>query len=721
MRIDSTGVKKLRSIFPRQSFPGLRGDHFTRRLILLLLLVIALPSFSAAPNSPVHHQLRVEILPEQARLIATDRVTLQAATREIEFLLHAALTPRPLESDTTLISLGALEGAAVPVRRYRMQSATPRKAFSIAYQGVIEHPLARAGEPGNSRQSTPGLISAEGVFLAGSSYWYPWTGSSPVSFELRVKLPEGWRSVSQGGHLPGESGWQEQHPQEEIYLIAYPYHYYQQAVSGHLAEVYLRRPDPELARRYLNATGEYLALYEQLLGPYPYTKFALVENFWESGYGMPSFTLLGPRVIQLPFIIHTSYPHEVLHNWWGNGVYVDATSGNWSEGLTTYLADHLLKERQGGGAGYRRATLQRYGHYVAREDDFPLIRFRANHGEVSQSVGYGKTLMLFHMLRMELGDHRFLQGLRQFYRTYRFRQAGFEQLRESFESVSGQSLERFFHQWLTRTGAPRLKLAAADTTPTAQGYRLRVRVEQTQPEAPFKLTVPLFIHLDETEPAIPHLLEMDQRAATLVIDSEARPLKVSVDPLFDLFRHLDPSEAPSSLGQLFGAKRLFAVLPDGADEATQRAYRRLVAAWQQRQPGLTLLRDSAIETLPEGGPVWILGDSNRFAPQFERLRAQPGLSGQTGTLALTRTREGETRQTLGYISTNNPTALAGLARKLPHYGRYSYALFSGDEPGIERRGEWRTADSALSLKLEPESSRSLPEIPDHPPLAAPDD
>ena len=31
-------------------------------------------------------------------------------------------------------------------------------------------------------------------------------------------------------------------------------------------------------------------MYNKLLGPYPYTKFALVENFWETGYGMPSFT-----------------------------------------------------------------------------------------------------------------------------------------------------------------------------------------------------------------------------------------------------------------------------------------------------------------------------------------------------------------------------------------------------------------------------------------------
>ena len=70
-------------------------------------------------------------------------------------------------------------------------------------------------------------------------------------------------------------------------------------------------------------------MYRQLIGPYPYGKFALVENFWETGYGMASFTLLGPQVIRFPFILNSSYPHEILHNWWGNSVFVDYASGNW--------------------------------------------------------------------------------------------------------------------------------------------------------------------------------------------------------------------------------------------------------------------------------------------------------------------------------------------------------------------------------------------------------
>ena len=63
-------------------------------------------------------------------------------------------------------------------------------------------------------------------------------------------------------------------------------------------------------------------MYNKLIGPYPYSKF-FGREFLGDQHGMPSFTLLGPKVVRFPFILHSSYPHEILHNYWGNGVFVD--------------------------------------------------------------------------------------------------------------------------------------------------------------------------------------------------------------------------------------------------------------------------------------------------------------------------------------------------------------------------------------------------------------
>jgi hypothetical protein len=180
---------------------------------------------------------------------------------------------------------------------------------------------------------------------------------------------------------------------DEITLVGGPLVVYREAAGAVEALVYLRQKDDALAAKYLQATAQYVEMYRGLIGPYPYGKFALVENFWETGYGMPSYTLLGPQVIRFPFILTSSYPHEILHNWWGNSVFVDYESGNWCEGLTAYMADHLIQEQRGAGEDYRRDTLQKYRSYVREGRDFPLTEFRSRHSAATEAVGYGKTLM----------------------------------------------------------------------------------------------------------------------------------------------------------------------------------------------------------------------------------------------------------------------------------------------------------------------------------------
>jgi len=52
-------------------------------------------------------------------------------------------------------------------------------------------------------------------------------------------------------------------------------------------------------------------------------------------------------------------------------------------------------------------------------------------------------------------------------------------------------------------------------------------------------------------------------------------------------------------------------------------------------------------------------------------------------------------QALGWVAAAEADALPGLARKLPHYGKYGYLVFSGSAPTNERKGQWSVSDSAL--------------------------
>ena len=73
--------------------------------------------------------------------------------------------------------------------------------------------------------------------------------------------------------------------------------------------------------RFAREAKQYIQLYETLFHPFPFKRFAIVENFLPTGISMPTYTLLGQEVVRLPFIVETSLGHEVLHQWFGNQVY----------------------------------------------------------------------------------------------------------------------------------------------------------------------------------------------------------------------------------------------------------------------------------------------------------------------------------------------------------------------------------------------------------------
>jgi hypothetical protein len=691
-------------------------------LVIFLTLLLPFSTVAAAPPVPlVHHDLTVRLHPADSRLEVTDTVTLPADyPYETSFTLHAGLDPRAETPGVTLQEAGAVHGP-VPEEAYTLDLPEGVRTVTLSYGGVISHAIEQVGaEYARGFKATPGIISPEGTVLSGSSAWHPRFPGPVTTFTLTVDLPPGWEAVSQGArtlHEPSEEGvrvrWESPEPQDEIYLVAGPWTEYDESFGPLRAQVFLRAPYESLARKYLDATGRYVRMYQDLIGPYPYPKFALVENFWETGYGMPSFTLLGPRVIRFPFIITSSYPHEILHNWWGNGVYVDYQGGNWSEGLTAYLSDHLFMEQQGKGDEYRLTVLQKYSSYVRDERDFPLSRFTARHSSPSEAVGYGKSLMLFHMLRLELGDEAFTTGLRRFYQEHRFRTAGFDDLRASFEQASGTDLRKFFRQWVEGRGAPLLRLSDVRVESTADRHVLHAVVEQTQAGRAYVVRVPVAVTMEGREESFQTSVLMERKRLELELRLPARPLRLDVDPEFDAFRRLDPAEVPPAISQALGSERMTVILPSAAGPRALSAYRVLADTLAGSGPGhVRTVLDTEITGLPGDGSVAVLGWENALlgkamdtlssydvkydAGGFSIAGTSTGRAGHSVVLA-GRSPKGDEGAVLFVAA---PTeAVPGLGRKLPHYHKYSYLVFEGPEPENVLKGRWPVLDSPMTAFL----------------------
>lgn len=622
----------------------------------------------------LEHDLKVYLDPNTKQIRATDTLIYSGKTVPSYFILSAGVT---VSSAGQRLEPREVRGE---IAVFELPKADENGAVHIEYYGNIE-----STEQCDWLRASCRLLNARGAYLDAGSYWYPQVSGTLHKFKMQVKVPEDWVSLSQGKRVAANT-WLSSQPQTDIYLLAGPYQVYESRKNDRSAMVYLLQADESLANTYLNATHNYLAQYSEMLGDYPYDKFATVESFWETGWGMPSFTLLGSRVIRLPFIPYTSFPHEILHNWWGNSVYIDAREGNWAEGLTAYLADHRAQKMRGLDASYRRDALQKFSIFASGSRDFPLSQFRSRHDHATQAVGYSKSMMIFHMLRKQLGEDDFWSGMRQFYRSHQFKTASFRDLQASFESVSGRGLDVFFDQWLTRPGAPILTLREVSRT---GGGDLKVTLSQkTAEQEPYDLLVP--VQLTDESGKVSRI-DWHLRAKSQTFHLPADIKEIQIDPDFDLMRLPHPDELPESLNSLLGTKVLYF---EPSESEAQNSILRRWAAERNRElqdisakdvdtsPVTILLNPEAIDPILDASAV-TLADTSFDRSRYSAAFAIPHDEQQIALLA------------------PDVDALEHLLQKLQHYGKYSYIAFDAATGKNVAKGQWPVLNSPMHWSVEP--------------------
>lgn len=677
-------------------------------------------------SQTIHHELAVSISVKDHWIEVKDEITLPKEylkeQGELKFSLNVELELFEASTKIKELSSKTDENRKVQLKEYRIKLPVKGEDFKITlkYKGEIYDTFEEgAAEYARGFSETSGIIFEEGVYLAGSTHWVPeFDNAGLVSFNIETSIDKDWLVLSQGTRTINKEQdgkqlirYESPEPMDEIYLVGGQWTEYNIPSDHVLFQAFLRTPDEKLANKYLGATQGYLSMYEQMIGPYPYTKFALVENFWETGYGMPSFTLLGSKVIRFPWILYSSYPHELLHNYWGNSVNVDYASGNWCEGITAYMADHLLKEQQGQGADYRRNTLQKYTDYVNGTNDFPLSKFLSRNNSAEEAIGYGKALMVNNMLRNNFGDEAFLAAWARFYKDYKFKIASWDDIQHSFEAVTGEDLKPFFTQWVQGKGAPTLKLSEVQSGKDGAVYNLSFKLQQVQLEGFFNLEIPVAVYLENDQAVKLLSVSLDQREQHFLFSFDKKPVRIEIDPAFQVFRRLDRQEVPTTLTQLFGAKEAIIILP--SESPMFESYKKLAETWKSSQSAqgklLFVKSDKDLDQLPSK-PVWVIGFENKFAPNAGIPQVYTDALTPEGKILLNKLRETGSLTyavqnpenkgfTLGFIAANSEEAISGLARKLPHYGKYSYLGFEGNEPTNKLKGIFPALGSPLNYSI----------------------
>ena len=663
-----------------------RRIRYNRSLALAILVTLALLSqgFAAAraASDAPHHDIRVHLDTASGEVQVQDRIELSGHA-DYPFRLAAWL-------NLVQVRVNGAPVAAIPVAGgYRLELAgSGPHTLEFDLQGRL---------PSNDGYSTDtSSHSPDGSFLPAWDAWIPHDSAQPLAFRLALEIDGGQRAVSTGRLLsessdgPGYTAeFEQSRPGEAPSLFVGPYAVRESLRDGVRLRTWFHPGLEDYADLYLESAGTYLDRYRALFGDYPYDAFHAVSAPLPVGLGFAGLTYIDRRIVRMPFMQTRSLAHEVLHSWLGNAVTVDYASGNWAEGLTTYLADYALERDKGADAAraMRVKWLRDYAALPASRER-AIREFHAKQHQAGQVIGYNKTAFVFHMLEREIGAAAFSDGLRRFWRDNRFRSASWDDLRRAFEQASGHDLGAFFRQWIDQRGAPRLSLGAHSVSAVEGGYRTRVEVVQPVAGYRFGLAVELITE-DGSES---NEIAIDSTRTVLEWVTPGKPVSIHFDAGRDLFRRLDPRETPPILRDVTLNPNTQVRIVGDADFNT--AARLLAARMLDTEPlflGAGTARDAQY-------PMLLIVDRAARDAQLASLGIEPpaALPAGAGDASAWVTRLGNGTPLL-VVSADSSTALQALARPLPHYGGQSYVLFADGR--AQARGVWKIERGPLFRDL----------------------
>lgn len=700
--------------------------------ILPLLCILAITTVSnicaneSGKSNILSHNIEIELFLKEHKLKAVDHMLVPYENSEkVSFFINKSFqvlsvssSNRKLAFKTTSNGDGQRLEIVIPTDLRQSDSVI----LDIAYEGTL---FEKPGSPEKEDVGeTTGTIGEEGVYLSPACAWYPDIPGSLAVFKIAITTPAGYEAVTQGTLVSKKSDtdkiyttWEEKNVSEDCHLVAGRYKVTSIKHNGIDIYAYFFPEEQGLVETYINATKRYLDMYQKLLGSYPYGKFAIVENFFQTGYGMPSFTLLGSTVVKLPFIVDTSLGHEILHNWWGNSVFVEESQGNWCEGLTAYMADYYYKELKDTASAddYRKNICRKYTNYVTGQNDFPLKRFIGRKDQATQAVGYGKTAMVFHMLRQMVGDDLFYQALRRFYKDKIWQQASWKDIQHIFEDTCKTDLSWFFEQWVNRTGAPFIEMGKTEVTQSGNGWLTRIEIIQTCPQTllgkgePYRLFVPIQMELDGGN--FYTITEIKESSSAVVIQTASQPVHITIDPQCNVFRRLHREEIPPTIDFILGDNEKVIVYPTGGEGALQTAYKKLAELLGEKS-GVIKADTEVTEIEMTQKSLFILGGlaENKLAKLFHG-NLPKDFTIEEGSFMINKVPYRDTGNALLVTSRNPKNRDKGIALflglssdtiknvgfKLPHYGKYSYLLFA-DGKNVDK-GTFAITDSPLQRYL----------------------
>lgn len=358
----------------------------------------------------------------------------------------------------------------IPVNKLQNESFK----ISIDYAGTppnsTTNPLGGNGMTNDNSNSWGNVVTWSLSEPFGAYEWFPCKQSlkdKADSCDVWVTVPTNCKAGSNGvlqqivdlGNGTHRFEWKHRHP-IDYYLISVAVANYVEynlyANPSNSAPVLIQNfiyDNPSTLPNFqsdIDETADFLELYADLYGPYPFADEKYGHCMVPISGGMEHQTMTSQG-----FFDNTLTSHELAHQWFGDHVTCNSWSHIWvNEGFASYSEDLMLEHLY--PQDREQYMLDRHSRIMAQPNGSVWVEDSLNENSIFNSrLVYDKGAAIIHTLRFLINDDTtFFNALKNIQIQYADSTASAMDFIHVFENESGLDLTNYAQEWYYGEGYP---------------------------------------------------------------------------------------------------------------------------------------------------------------------------------------------------------------------------------------------------------------------------